>query len=91
MSPIHLPSPDIACLSRREHHVNSLFLNSRSLSPGTNNLLAMKKVTIDRTDFSPTSNDLLLREEDICGIGPDSQEYEYRREEDSDEILKCFV
>ena len=51
----------------------------------------MKKVTIDRTDFSPTSNDLLLREGDICGIGPDSQEYEYRREEDSDEILKCFV
>ena len=51
----------------------------------------MKKVTIDRTDFSPTSNDLLLREEDFCGVGPDSQEYQYRREEDSDEILRCFV
>ena len=57
---------------------NTPLTHSRSLSPGTNNLLAMRKVKIDRTAFSPSKDDFLLREEDFCGEETDSQENEYR-------------
>ena len=66
---------------RREHHANSLFVNSRSLSPGTNNLIAMSKVKTDRTEFNPNKNDFLLRQEDFCGDGSDKMENEFRRVE----------
>ena len=33
---------------RRQHHANSLFMNSRSLSPATSNLVAMRGVRVDR-------------------------------------------
>ena len=39
-------------LSSMEHHANSLALNSMLLSPGTNNLIAMKKRRVDRTGYS---------------------------------------
>ena len=35
-----------------EHHANSLAVNSMLLSPGTNNLIAMKKRRVDRTGYS---------------------------------------
>ena len=35
-----------------EHHANSLVVNSMLLSPGTNNLIAMKKRRVDRSGYS---------------------------------------
>ena len=66
-------------LSRREHHANSLFVNSRSLSPGTNNLIAMRKFKTDRTEFNSKKDDILLRQEDICGDESNGLENELRR------------
>merc|ERR1712012_23615 len=39
-------------LSSLEHHVNALTVNSGLLSPGTSNLISMKKRRIDRLGFS---------------------------------------
>ena len=35
-----------------EHHANSLAVNSMLMSPGTNNLIAMKKRRVDRSGYS---------------------------------------
>ena len=67
----------MVCL-RNEHHVNSLFLNSYSLSPATNNLIAMSKVRTDRTAFHPDSVDPLLPQDRYCVLGPDQEENRYR-------------
>ena len=66
-------------VDRREHHANSLFTNSRSLAPGMNSLIAMRKVKTDRTDFNPNNDDFLLRQEDFCGAESDKQENKFRR------------
>ena len=44
-----------------------------------NNLIAMRKVKTDRTDFNPNNDDFLLRQEDFCGAESDKQENEFRR------------
>ena len=67
-------------VSSRDHHANSVFVNSRSLSPGTNNLIAMTKFKIDRTDFDKVNNDdFILRQQDFCGAESDRMENEFRR------------
>ena len=60
--------------SRKEHHVNSLFVNSYTLSPATNNLIAMTKLRTDRTAFHPDSADFLISADQHCSAGPDLQE-----------------
>ena len=44
-----------------------------------NNLIAMRKVKTDRTEFSPNKDDFLLRQEDLCGAEVDRFENEFRR------------
>ena len=39
-----------------EHHVNALAVNSMLLSPGTSNLIAMRKKRTDRLGFSEDLN-----------------------------------
>ena len=43
-------------LSSMEHHVNALAVNSMLLSPGTANLIAMRKKRTDRLGFSEDLN-----------------------------------
>ena len=63
---------------RNEHHVNSLFLNSYSLSPATNNLIAMRKIRTDRTAFHADAVDPLLPQDRYCVAGPDQEENRFR-------------
>ena len=59
---------------RKEHHVNSLFVNSHTLSPATNNLVAMTKLRTDRTAFHPDTADVLITTDQQCRAGPDTEE-----------------
>ena len=59
---------------RKEHHVNSLFVNSHTLSPATNNLVAMTKFRTDRTAFHPDMADILITTDQQCRAGPDTEE-----------------
>ena len=58
--------------------MNSLFLNSYSLSPATTNLLALRKVRTARTAFHGDSVDPLLPRDRYCVLGPDTLENKYR-------------
>ena len=53
-------------LTRTNHHANSLFVDSQSLSPGTTNLVSMKPVKKDRRAYSEDNADFLLKKSDYC-------------------------
>ena len=53
-------------LSSGEHHANSMALNSILLSPGTNNLIAMKKRRLDRSGYSEELDSWGLQKKVLC-------------------------
>ena len=61
-------------MPRRQHHTNSLFRGARSLSPSTNNLIAMKMIRKDWTAFSHEKADIFIKQSEICCDDPDQQE-----------------
>ena len=48
-----------------DHQANSLF-NSLQLSPGTNNLIAMKKRRVDRSGFNEDTAGQFISKEQYC-------------------------
>ena len=65
-------------VSRGDHQVNALFVNSRTVSPGTSNLVAMRQRRTDRSAFRRDQVDFLTRELDICASEGDQIEINKR-------------
>ena len=51
---------------RKDHPANYLFKNSRSLSPGTTNYIAMKQSKIDRSAYSKEKADTFVKPSEVC-------------------------
>ena len=65
-------------LTRSEHIANSLFENSRSLSPGTANLVAMKQTKKDRSIYGKEKADMFTKESEYCSYEVDPYEKNHR-------------
>ena len=63
---------------RKNHPANSLFLNSRYLSPATTNLIAMRQTKIDRSAYSPENADPFVKQSEICCSQGDPLEISHR-------------
>ena len=64
---------------RKKHPANSLFINSRSLSPGTSNLIAMRQSKIDRTAYSKENlQNPFVKNSEICHTKGDPEEISHR-------------
>ena len=51
---------------RKNHPANDLFKNSRSLSPGTTNLIALRQSKIDRSAYSKEKADSFVKQYEVC-------------------------
>ena len=65
-------------ISRLNHHVNSMFVNSRTVAPGTSNLIAMQVKRTDLTAFSPENVDFLTPDSETCRSERDMFEANHR-------------